>query len=1209
MWVKARSRSDSIWECHSQSHLLGSYVLLTRGQRKLGMIFFLDGVLDATNYGPACILPVDEIYPKTFWSTWMWNPPGNRSEDCLQLNVFVPEGAKNASVLVWIFGGGFYSGSAVLTFYDGSVLAVSQQVVVVTMNYRVGMLGFLSTGDGRIRGNFGLKDQLLALQWVRDNIADLGGNPDSVTLFGESAGGASVGFHMMSPLSQGLFQRGVIHSASPGARWAYMTPSQAMKRSDAMFQKFNCNQPDTEKLLECLRALKAEDIGNDWNDYIVTNILMFAWVPTIDGEFIPDDPFEMTRKGFPSDAELMIGFNKDEGTFWNLYAYPQLTKDKAYCPLSAEEFDRAARSALSTFPRDVQDDVVRMYSKDITDGNSRTVALDRITGEFLSFSCPTALFANAFSDGGTAKKVYMYKLDYRASNEMWPEWMGVIHGADIQWFFGTPLNQDYIDLHKSQHNVSDYTAAEKTLARKITTFLGSFAKTGTPSSQGDPAWPKYDTTSYQGLRITPTGTLETMTVNEGTRCSTLWQYQKTDDCCDLNTGHRYSTFGGSLTVSDEGFPWKDTLLDTNSPYYDAYSRIIKQELKTTLSAYKDPGIQTASIKVLGFGAGSVTAYFDLTTKHYLKGTDAEVAKALASYIAGYWTGGMKIDKKTISVSPKTVCSTSSECEGKPCVNSRNGCVKGKVRSLDVGKGEVKVNQFFNIPFAQPPVGKLRFADPLPAKSWVGVHDGTAYGPSCMLSKDTTFPGFWPAEMWNPPGKMSEDCLQLNIFTPHGVKNAPVLVWIYGGGYYSGTSTLELYDGSVLAASQKAVVVTINYRVGILGFLSTGDGRIKGNYGIKDQRLALQWIQNNIARFGGNPRSVTLFGESAGAASIGLHILSDTTKNLFQRAVMESASPNARWAFMSVTQAKRRGARMLEILKCQQSDADAVLACLRAKSAESLAFNSADWIVKNAMIFPWAPTPDGEFLKGNPFEMTEAADFNRDVDIMIGFNKNEGTYWNLYLFSNLYSKDKQQCPITVDQFNTAADGVLMNFTAPARKDIKQIYSSGVTDGNALTVALDRVVGEFLSFSCPVIEFTNKYSAGARKAYMYKLDHRASNEQWPAWMGVIHGADIQWFFGIPLDTIYNEKHIQNDKIPLYTEAEKEFAKKIMDYLGTFARNGSPGKAGIPKWPAYTKDNFKALHFTETMNIEEVILVEGTRCAPYARLSREETCCVLT
>ncbi|VDD78597.1 unnamed protein product, partial [Mesocestoides corti] len=183
---------------------------------------------------------------------------------------------------------------------------------------------------------------------------------------------------------------------------------------------------------------------------------------------------------------------------------------------------------------------------------------------------------------------------------------------------------------------------------------------------------------------------------------------------------------------------------------------------------------------------------------------------------------------------------------------------------------VEVDAYLGIPFAKPPVGSLRFAKPKAVKLWKGQLDATQRPNTCWQYLFSGFDKANPAaRVWVNNTRMSEDCLYLNVWVPANMpqdgKPLPVMVWIFGGGFFSGTSTLDVYDGKFLAAKEGVIVVSMQYRLGPFGFLYV-DSEVDGNMGLLDQRLALKWVQKHIAKFGGDPTKVTLFGESAGAAS-------------------------------------------------------------------------------------------------------------------------------------------------------------------------------------------------------------------------------------------------------------------------------------------------------------------------------------------------------
>ena len=255
-------------------------------------------------------------------------------------------------------------------------------------------------------------------------------------------------------------------------------------------------------------------------------------------------------------------------------------------------------------------------------------------------------------------------------------------------------------------------------------------------------------------------------------------------------------------------------------------------------------------------------------------------------------------------------------ESNPVVSISTGQLRG---SLSAGG----VASFKNIPFAQPPVGDLRWREPQPAKAWSGVRDATAFGPMCNQNDNKQLPH-------------SEDCLQLNVWTPAWpvTSPAPVMVWVHGGGNVAGSGMEALFNGEVLAR-HGVVVVNINYRLGIFGFFAhpgltrESPHHASGNYALLDQIQALHWVQENIAKFGGNPANVTLFGESAGASDVNTLIASSLAKGLFVRAIAQSGPVGAQ---ISLAESEQRGVDLAARSGVSGTDA---LAKLRALTVSEL----------------------------------------------------------------------------------------------------------------------------------------------------------------------------------------------------------------------------------------------------------------------------------
>ncbi|XP_063588384.1 carboxylic ester hydrolase-like [Penaeus indicus] len=296
--------------------------------------------------------------------------------------------------------------------------------------------------------------------------------------------------------------------------------------------------------------------------------------------------------------------------------------------------------------------------------------------------------------------------------------------------------------------------------------------------------------------------------------------------------------------------------------------------------------------------------------------------------------------------------------------------------------------FYSIPFAKPPVGKLRFKDPIPAEPWEGVKNGSSISPGCPQL------GFFAStELLG-----SEDCLYLNVFTPQLPKGAgddglPVMVYIHGGAFIGGSADFcrpnILLDGDV-------VVVTIQYRLGTLGFLSTEDEVIPGNYGLKDQSLALRWVQRNIRHFAGDPNQVTLFGLSAGGASVHYQILSPYSEGLFHRAIMQSGTALCPWAtggsFRDV--ALYTGA----LAGCPAADSQQLLECLQDADVEVLV--SVVWKLMAFHINPiiLGPRVDKDFVPDNPYRLVKEGR-HQHIDVISGVTAHEGSLFSIGIYRN------------------------------------------------------------------------------------------------------------------------------------------------------------------------------------------------------------------
>ena len=317
------------------------------------------------------------------------------------------------------------------------------------------------------------------------------------------------------------------------------------------------------------------------------------------------------------------------------------------------------------------------------------------------------------------------------------------------------------------------------------------------------------------------------------------------------------------------------------------------------------------------------------------------------------------------------------------VSTNYGDVEGLLVPYPSASGPFKsVSMFLGVPFAAPPIGKLRLKAPEPPQEWKPkVRPANKHGNVCWQGK-------YKVEMikyFDPYFSFSEDCLYLDVYTPNVSLSLPVMVYIHGGSYELGTAVLFPSD---ILALHGVVIVVIQYRLGPFGFLTTGDSASPGNFGMLDQVEALKWVKENIGHFGGDPSKVTIFGGSAGATSVTLHLLSPLSEGLFHQAIAESGVDLSPFAIQPVSFGLRFATELAENLDCTTSDHSAMVACISSKKGEEIqnASNSISYQFYDYL--RWAPVVDNSFLLDTPHNLRNKEDFEK-VKLMISFNSQEG----------------------------------------------------------------------------------------------------------------------------------------------------------------------------------------------------------------------------
>ncbi|XP_075891948.1 acetylcholinesterase-like isoform X1 [Nelusetta ayraudi] len=492
--------------------------------------------------------------------------------------------------------------------------------------------------------------------------------------------------------------------------------------------------------------------------------------------------------------------------------------------------------------------------------------------------------------------------------------------------------------------------------------------------------------------------------------------------------------------------------------------------------------------------------------------------------------------------------------------------KGQVQGKFVPVQHNQVGAFLGIPYGKPPVGKLRFRPPVPADRWEGVKDATEYPNSCFQPNLTRT---WKQEAANT--FLSEDCLYLNVWTPlvRNAQSSPlnVMIWIYGGGFVIGTSSLPDYDGRYLAYYEDVVVVSMNYRLGALGFLSLPDNdNVRGNAGLLDQRLAIQWVLDNIAAFGGDPSKVTLFGESAGSMSAGLHVLSPGSRDLFQRAALESGAPVAVWTLCSQTEAWKKlinslhyffqATKLGTLLGCPTLNSTELETCLQNTSASLLVHTQFALDAAGFIKSPFIPVIDGVFLPD-----TVQALINDDrvpkKDLMTGFNRDEGIIF--IELSEVPGFDQGPSLITREQFLFGLGISFPHTHSLVKNAVTHEYTDWTDEKNHTKNrdALSEFATDYL-FICPAFDFARRYAQAGGNIYTYEFTHRSSLNPWPKWMGATHLSEIVYVFGIPQNPSHG-----------FTEEEVNLSRRMMKHWANFARTGNPSTDKF-KWPPLTPEN---------------------------------------
>jgi para-nitrobenzyl esterase len=469
-----------------------------------------------------------------------------------------------------------------------------------------------------------------------------------------------------------------------------------------------------------------------------------------------------------------------------------------------------------------------------------------------------------------------------------------------------------------------------------------------------------------------------------------------------------------------------------------------------------------------------------------------------------------------------------------------------------GTKEVGLTVFRGIPFAAPPVGDLRWRAPQPAAKWEGVRPADKFAPQCVQGSFGT----------GPASAMSEDCLYLNVWTPAKSASAkvPVLVWIYGGGFAGGATSIPTYSGEVLA-KKGVVVISIAYRVGTLGFLAHPElsaespHHVSGNYGLLDMIAGLQWIKKNIAAFGGDPNKVTIFGESAGGIAVSQLCASPLAKGLFQGAISESGGS------FGPPRASGLPGENMRPLAIAEKDGLVFAVNAGAASLAELRKLPAEKIVAATRGMAW-PNIDGWVIPSDQYALYGAGKFN-DVPVLIGYNSDEGAS---------FSHDrtpKDYIDGTRKRYGAFADSLLKAYPT----DDKSVPKT------ARDLSRDAAFGWHTWIWAWL-----QSKLGKSKVFYYYFDQ---HPEFPAGSehegyGSPHGMEVEYVFG----------HVTGGPSGKPSATDLAISDAMVTYWTNFAKNGDPNGKNMPKWPAFSDQHPELMYFGGTPHTGPVPNEEGLK-----------------